>query len=173
MYAKNPEDVKWFSSVDTVAEVKALYRELALKYHPDRGGDTVVMAVVNRQYAAALRALDGRKRTGADGEAHVYRYDETRERDVVRVLDALLAMRMEQVDIFLIGTFVWVVGRTRPHGKRLLELGLLWHDKRRCWYWKPVGAARSFYSGADFGILAEQYGCRHFTCDNPHALQVA
>lgn len=173
MYAKRPQDVKWFSSVDTVEKVKALYRELVLKYHPDCGGDTAVTAAVNRQYAASLRNLNGRTFKGTDGKDHTYCYNAARENKVVRIIDRLLAMRMAHGDILLIGVYVWVLGSTRPCSRRLRSLGLRYHDKRRCWYWKPADMSDSCFSGADFGRLAEQYGCQHFTADKADAVQVA
>lgn len=39
--------------------VKSVYRGLALKYHPDRGGDVVVMQRLNEAMAAAEKELGG------------------------------------------------------------------------------------------------------------------
>lgn len=39
-------------------QVKSKYRELSLKYHPDRGGDPTRMAEINRAYEDALKELN-------------------------------------------------------------------------------------------------------------------
>jgi hypothetical protein len=160
MYTKSPHDVKWFASVSTVEEAKALYRALALRFHPDRGGDAAVMAAIDAHYEAFLTASDGQISRGADGKARTYRYQPAREKALVQVIDQILKLRMPEVDILLIGLYVWVLGPTRAHTKPLRALDLLWHDKRQCWYWRPADLPRACYSGADLGRLAELYGCQ-------------
>ena len=43
----------YFKHCTTLDEVKATYRDLAMKNHPDRGGDTETMQAINREYAYA------------------------------------------------------------------------------------------------------------------------
>jgi curved DNA-binding protein CbpA len=42
--------MKYFSHCKTIEEVKAPYKELAKKNHPDRGGDTEIMQRINTEY---------------------------------------------------------------------------------------------------------------------------
>jgi curved DNA-binding protein CbpA len=165
MYTTDPHDVKWFSSTSTVEEIKALYRELALRFHPDRGGDNAVMAAINAAYDERLKALDGAATTGNDGKTRVYRYNATREQAIRNAISRILALRIPDMDIFLIGVYIWILGTRRSHARALVEIGCLWHHKRQCWYWKPSDMPRSFYSGADLGQLVAQYGYRHFSTD--------
>ena len=42
--------MKYFINVNTLAELKAQYRRLAMKHHPDRGGNIeMVLAVAERE----------------------------------------------------------------------------------------------------------------------------
>lgn len=57
--------VNYFEGCDTLEEVEARYRELARENHPDLGGDTSVMADINRQHDMAKAFFQGR-RQGAE-----------------------------------------------------------------------------------------------------------
>ena len=57
--------VNYFEGCNTLEEVEARYRELARENHPDLGGDTSVMADINRQHDMAKAFFQGR-RQGAE-----------------------------------------------------------------------------------------------------------
>ena len=57
-YADNGVD--YFEGANTLEEVEARYRDLARQYHPDLGGDTAVMAEINRQRTMARAFFHGR-----------------------------------------------------------------------------------------------------------------
>ena len=42
--------MKYFINIESLADLKKKYRELAIKNHPDNGGDTVVMQEINKEY---------------------------------------------------------------------------------------------------------------------------
>ena len=42
--------MKYFNNPHTLEELKKQYKALALKYHPDCGGDTAIMQAVNAEY---------------------------------------------------------------------------------------------------------------------------
>lgn len=57
-YADNGVD--YFEGTNTLEEVEARYRDLARQYHPDVGGDTDIMAEINRQRTMARAFFHGR-----------------------------------------------------------------------------------------------------------------
>lgn len=57
-YADNGVD--YFEGANTLEEVEARYRDLARQYHPDVGGDTAIMAEINRQRTMARAFFRGR-----------------------------------------------------------------------------------------------------------------
>jgi len=130
--------VDYFDGLKTVQEVKAEYRRLAMKNHPDLGGDVTVMQVINAAYESALKACDGQATVGEDGIERVYKYNPQVEQEIVTKLSELLAMRMEGVDILLIGTWLWVLGNTKPHKEELKKLECQWHSKRGAWYFRTA-----------------------------------
>lgn len=49
--------MKYFTDIATLDALKAEYRRLVLKHHPDRGGDVEVMKAINNEYDALFPAL--------------------------------------------------------------------------------------------------------------------
>lgn len=47
--------MKFFENVTNINEVKAIYRKLAMKFHPDHGGDTKIMQELNKEYDIMLK----------------------------------------------------------------------------------------------------------------------
>ena len=65
-YADNGVD--YFEGANTLEEVEARYRELARQYHPDVGGDTDIMAEINRQRTMARAFFRGRAEAAAEND---------------------------------------------------------------------------------------------------------
>lgn len=65
-YADNGVD--YFEGANTLEEVEARYRDLARQYHPDVGGDTDIMAEINRQRTMARAFFHGRAEAAAADE---------------------------------------------------------------------------------------------------------
>jgi curved DNA-binding protein CbpA len=128
---------KYFKGVKTLEELKKLYKELAFKNHPDRGGNLEVMQLINAEYDSAF-ALVKNKHLNAKGEMYTKETEETPEafRDIV---NALLKLKMENVVIEIIGCFVWVNGNTKPYKEGLKALGFKFSANKTAWYLAPVG----------------------------------
>ncbi len=161
----------FFKNCQSVEEVKGAYRKLCMKHHPDRGGDTETMQEINSQYQQALKSLNGQIMTGSDGEKHTYHYDADIEKALMDKISELLALRMPDVEVALIGTWIWILGKTRPFKAQLGKkgLGCFWHAKRQCWYWHE-GKHRSRNADCDLSEIAEKYGFKAFTQENTQAV---
>ncbi len=147
--------INYFADLKTVEAIKLRYRKLAKEHHPDLGGDLAIMQAINQQYHTALKACDGQK-----SEGYSYRYKQDVEEELMAKLQELLKLR--NLDIALIGYWLWVTGDTRQNKEALKAAGLIWHSKRKCWYYKPKDWKRSFQSKSDLSELASKYGYRGF-----------
>lgn len=150
--------MNYFKDCQTVADVKKLYKELAMKHHPDLGGDTATMQIINRQYEEALKAMDGQTTTDSDGNPHTYTYSHETESTLMEIIDRLLALQMVSVDIYLVGLWVWIDGDTKPYKESLKELGCRFHGVRKCWYFATTTSRYRKNSGKGIDDIAETYG---------------
>ena len=159
----------FFDTVYQVNDIKSLYRDLAFQYHPDRNPAADfekfnrLMQQVNAEYHEALKSADRQTAKGEDGKDHTYYYNQEREQAVVDKIAELIKLQMDGVDIWLVGTWVWVEGNTRPYKDQLGKdgLGLSWHSKRKMWYFRTA-QYRTQYSGADFDTLKTMYGAEKY-----------
>lgn len=158
--------IAYFSPGMTVAQLKKEYHALAMRWHPDRGGDTATMQAINEAYQRALAAADGSISYDENDEPHEYHYNAEREQAVVDFIDRLIKSGALQptVDCWLIGTWVWIQGDTKPVKELLKALECKWHSKRACWYWHPDDGRKWHYNrNASLDGLAAAYGASRLT----------
>jgi hypothetical protein len=157
-YRKEQARMKhYFIDCASVEEVKRRFKQLALKHHPDLGGDQGTMKEINRQYQAALKQGDGQSYKGEDNKEHIYKYHDELEEELATKMMELIALKLESVEIYLIGLWIWVVGDCKQSKEKLKGLGCWWNPKRKCWYYKPKGF-NSRGSKGSLEDLAKKYG---------------
>ena len=157
----------WFAGCIKVAEIKALFRELAMQWHPDRGGDLRTMQEINAQYQEALKAKHLSETFDETGEKRTYYYNECTEREIIDVVSQLVALNIPTINIEIIGLYVWVTGDTKPVKDRIKTVminndshTMRFHSVRNCWFFKPekLKSYRPRYSGKSLDELADKYG---------------
>lgn len=153
-----------FSTLANVGQMKRAYQKLAMRLHPDRGGDTEAFKALQSAYHEALQGQHQRTETDSRGEEHTYYYNRDREQSVMDKISAILALNLDGIEINLIGTWVWVTGDTRPNARKFRQqLKLSWHSRREAWYWHPPQRRRTRYNAnASLSDLAASYGSRSF-----------
>ena len=120
---------------ETLEELKSLYRKLAMRHHPDRGGNVETMQEVNSEYDILFPLLKNVHKT-KEGETYTTKQETGETSDNFKDLINEL-MKMDDIIIEIIGCFVWVTGNTKPNKDKLKELKFQWHNKKIAWYLKP------------------------------------
>lgn len=139
----------YFSNCATLDDLKAEYRKLAMKWHPDRkGGDLKTMQAINAAYDKAFARLSRQGGTADAEQPEAWR-------------DAVAAIiNLDGIEIELVGSWVWVSGETKRHKDALKAAGYRWSGKRRMWYWRAGGSKRRWrHSSATYAELCDKYGC--------------
>lgn len=155
-------NMNYFANLNTVEQIKSEYRRLAMKHHPDRGGDTATMQEINAQYLAALQGCHGQTTMGSDKQEHRYWYHRETEQEIMDALATILRIKMD-AEVWLIGKWIWVMGNTKPVKEQLKEAGCKRHSKRSAWYWHNNEYRSTFNRRVDLNGLASMYGYEAFT----------
>ncbi len=109
--------MRFFQEVTDLKELKKQYRKLAMEFHPDRGGNEEDFILLKEEYDALYNQLS----------------KDSRSKDSYpEVIDSLMKYN---VDIEIIGSWVWVTGQTYQIRKELKELGFQWAAKKKAWFW--------------------------------------
>lgn len=163
--------MSYFSSVSTVEEIKKLYRKLCSQFHPDRGGDLEIMKTVNVEYKQALSGNHGQKSTDSYGNEHTYYYNEHVEDALMEKIQALLALKMNGVEVALIGVWIWVTGdNTKDYRQEFKNLKLRWHSKRKAWYFQTSKKKSRYKKNFSMDDMANAYGYKSFKSDEKLAI---
>lgn len=145
-----------FAKATTLEELKAIYKRLALAHHPDRGGDVEDMKEINALYDEYFETLKTVHKN-MKGETYTKETDETAE-EYKNIIAQLL--KMDGVEIEVIGCFIWLSGNTKAHKEEIKALGFKWNAKKQMWYKAPAGYRKRYNKKHDYTIdeIRSMYG---------------
>ena len=67
---------------------------------------------------------------------------------------------MDNIEIEVIGCFVWLTGNTKPYKDKLKALKFQWHTKKIAWYLKPEDYRKRSHKNYDLDTIRSIYGSR-------------
>lgn len=152
---------EYFKLANTVQKIKVIYRELAVKFHPDLGGSEALMKELNNVYHALLKEKHNTTYKNTEGTTSTYYYNPKTEEAISVKLRELLGLRLpDDVTIELIGTWIWVSGNTKPHSKLLGKngAGLWFNRKRQVWNFHVKSGKKFFSSNKSMEEIKSTYG---------------
>ena len=149
---------------ETLEELKAQYRRLAMIHHPDVGGDTETMKAVNNEYDQLFPRLKNTHRNAA-GETYTKETAETADqyRDII---NALIRLRMDGVEIEIIGCFIWVSGNTKPYKDDIKALGFKWSTNKTAWYHSPPDYRKRSRKDYTMGDIRNMFGSARVSAED-------
>lgn len=164
--------IKYFSGVDCIEELKAQYRKLAMKHHPDRGGTKEAMQDINAEYSELFaRYKDIHAGTNKEtGKRETYTAkEETSEApdEFINVISELL--KMDGLTVELCGRWLWIGGETMKHKDKLKELGCRWSSAKKLWSFHHQDAQVTPYKRHTWSMerIRMQFGSEDYTGSAP------
>ena len=158
-----------FSHCKNLNELKQMYRKLAMKFHPDRGGSDEQMKKVNAAYDLAKERLS---RCEAEAFAEKARSYKDYEKEADEFRKALLAvLGLKHLDIEVCGSWIWIRNVAFELAKKdssmkaqcllnnaaLKSAGYSFSSKKEMWHWPRTGYSRSKYR-LSMDEIREKYG---------------
>lgn len=127
------QTMRYFEGLRTYEELKKEYRRLARKLHPDFGGDAEEFKKMAAEYDEAVKNLNRTGETRKTAEGREYQYKETA--DPAEYRDIIDKMLHWNVNIEIIGSWLWVSGETYSHRKELKAMHFGFSGKKKAWYY--------------------------------------
>lgn len=139
----------YFGNCKTIEEVKRLYKELALKYHPDKGGDTKTMQAINTEYNHIRKNPNFKfSEQSQEQQDEFNKYPE--------IIDVIV--KLEGIIIELVGNWIWVYGNTLPHKEIFKELGFIWASKKNRWFYRSAEYKCKNHKPKSMDEIRSKYG---------------
>lgn len=131
---------------NNLEELKFHYKELAKKYHPDYNPDGLkAMQILNNEYDILFNQLKDKKSTESSG-------------DYISIIKELL--KYNNIEIEIIGTWIWLHGETYPIKEELKKLGFRWSKGKKLWYKMPYESNKKppKYKQNNLETIRQTYG---------------
>ena len=125
------KNLKYFENPKSLEELKAQYKKLAMKHHPDIGGSTVAMQEVNNEYDNLFQSLKNIHST-ADGKTYTSKTETTETADMFKDIISKI-INFQGCTIEIIGSWIWVSGDTFQYKDTLKELKFKWCKNKKSW----------------------------------------
>lgn len=152
--------MKWFNPVPrTLEELKKQYRTLAMKHHPDCGGNTADMQSINAEYDILFEQLKT-VHTTATGDTYTANTDETPEQ-FKNIINRLIVL--EGISIEIIGSWVWVTGNTYQHKEVIKSLMFRWSNSKKAWYFHGDNYHKTSKKTFTLDEIRDLYGSQTIT----------
>lgn len=125
--------MKWFNHPQTLEELKKQYKQLAVKHHPDKGGNTADMQEINAEYDRLFELLKNTHKN-AEGQTYTAQTETTETaNDFKEIIGKLI--RFNGIHIEICGSWVWVTGCTIEYREELKKMKFRWSKSKIAWYY--------------------------------------
>lgn len=131
---------KYFENISTLEELRKQYKELLKLHHPDNGGNLEIMQEINTEYDRMFKILKDRHennyssdKSSTNTDYNSMKYDFAEDEKLREMLNKII--QFDNIDIELVGAWIWLSGNTYAHKKDLKELGFKWASQKKMWYW--------------------------------------
>lgn len=130
--------MKYFRNINTLEELRKVYKELLKIHHPDNGGNVAEMQEINAEYDKAFNLLKNRHATADKGTNEHYsefrnkQYDFSEDKALREMLEKIITF--SGITIEVVGNWIYIFN-SYEFRKELKELGFKWASKKKAWYW--------------------------------------
>jgi hypothetical protein len=138
--------------IKDIDALKKEYFRLAKKYHPDAGGTTVQFQNLQSEYEKLLKSLLNGSTLTTDEKNNEIVIDKA----IRDVIDALI--NLDEINIELIGKWLWISGNTYPVRQVLKSAGLIFIKKEGKPYWVYRGVETSSRGKSSMDDIKRKYG---------------
>ncbi|RXJ82164.1 hypothetical protein [Arcobacter sp. F2176] len=135
------EILKEFGRIENLEQLKKTYKTLAKKLHPDVGGTDEEFKILNSVYNELL-------------EKDIF-FSQEFNLELEKIVTQIL--RFENIEINIIGSWIWVSGDTKDIKDELKKLNFKWARVKKMWYYGE--RKKGYGKEMDLEDIKNKYGC--------------
>ncbi len=170
---------KYFKDVNTLEELRKQYKELLKKYHPDNAnGSTEATQEINAEYDKLFKILkdrhESRQATDTDGakaDFNANKYDFEADEKLREALQKII--NFANINIEVVGCWIWVDGNTYPYKNELKALGFKWAREKKKWYFHTEAFRKKSKKKLSMDDIRDYYGSTEVETEDKKLLKQA
>ena len=143
----------YFKDCKSKEDAKKLYKKLAFKHHPDKGGDVEIMKAINNEFDEFIKNFKEEKK---DSKKE-YEFKATTYRSLIEQL-----IKFDNIVIDIVGCFIWITGDTYSVKEELKTLGFRYSKNKKSWYIAPEEYMKNrvnYKKKYSMNEIKNKYGC--------------
>ena len=152
--------LKYFKNCTTKEECKKMYKKLAFKHHPDRGGDLDTMKEINNEFDWIMKNGIFKSAKAKEDAKKDYDFSTSQFKDIITKL-----LKFKGLEIEITGVFIWVTGNTYQNKEVLKQLGFRYSRNKKAWYTAPKEyfTQKTYYKKSySMNEIRNKYGSTRF-----------
>ena len=160
--------MKYFSKCKTAEDVKATFKDLAKRLHPDCGGDAEEFKKMMNDYREAFNRWKNTHETAA-GETYEKETTETPE-EFAEIINKIIYFAGCKIEI--IGSWIWISGNTATYHEELKAAGFWYSKNKKAWYFTgETGRNKKRRGRYTMDQLRYKWGTEEVRTENPKSLK--
>ena len=171
--------MKYFNNVNTLEELRKQYKELLKKYHPDNpSGSTEATQAINAEYTDLFKALKNKHEHSTEQTSNNdkksydnMKYDFSEDEKLREVLQSIITL--QNINIEIVGCWIWVDGNTYEHKDTLKALGFKWAREKKKWYFHTESFRKKSHKTLSMDDIRSYYGSTEVKTDEVKRLKQA
>lgn len=144
--------MKYFETIQTLEDLKKAYRKLIFKLHPDKGGSEEEFKTMKSEYDVMFVKLQKGSTNSKEKNENIDQY-----KDLIEQL-----IHFPNLDIDIVGTWVWVSGETKPIKEDLKKVGFHYSGKHYKWFYNGEEQKVNRRNKKTYDQIKEEYGCTSY-----------
>ena len=146
--------IKYFKNVETVEDLRKEYKRLVFQLHPDKGGNEEAFKEMINEYEKLFKILPKTK-TNKKEKTEKTINDLKMDKELRETLESIL--QFKDIEVEVIGSYLWVYGNTYPIKEQLKALKFFWSKGHKCWMWN--GQEKKYYKkSTNKNAIVDKYG---------------
>ena len=147
----------------SLSDVKQVYRKLASANHPDKGGSTETMQLINTAFSELCKYFE------LNATLDINQETETNQSFDFSFVDTLKTLHGVVIEIC--GYWVWLSGNTYPHKEIISNLGFKFSGAKKSWYWSPTIDTSKYKRGSkSMKNIRQEFGSKIIKTESQAAI---